>query len=75
MSRACGTCGESRGTYRILVGRPKGRRSLGRPRHRCECNIKMDFQKVGWGHGLDCTGSGYGQGPALVNAVTKLWVP
>jgi hypothetical protein len=41
--------GEGRGAYRILVGRPEGRRSLGRPRRRWEDNIKMDLQEVGWG--------------------------
>jgi hypothetical protein len=50
--------GEKRGAYRILVGRPEGRRPLGRPRRRREDNIKMDLQDVGWGHGLDCSGSG-----------------
>jgi hypothetical protein len=45
--------GEKRGAYRILVGRPEGRRPLGRPRCRWEDNIKMDLQDVGWGHGLD----------------------
>jgi hypothetical protein len=46
--------GEGRGAYRILVGRPEGRRPLGRPRCRWEDNIKMDLQEVGWGgHGLD----------------------
>jgi hypothetical protein len=40
--------GEGRGTYRILVGRPEGRRPLGRPRRRWEDNIKMDLQEVGW---------------------------
>jgi hypothetical protein len=46
--------GEGRGAYRILVGRPKGRRQLGGPRSRWEDNIKMDFKEVGWGgHGLD----------------------
>jgi hypothetical protein len=39
--------GEGRGAYMILVGRPEGRRSLGRPRRRWEDNIKMD-QEVGW---------------------------
>jgi hypothetical protein len=48
--------GEGRGAYRILVGRPEGRRPLGRPRHRWEDNIKIDLQEVGWGHGLDRTG-------------------
>jgi hypothetical protein len=41
--------GEGRGAYRILVGRPEGRRPLGRPRRRREDNIKMDLQEVGWG--------------------------
>jgi hypothetical protein len=39
---------EGRGVYRILVGRPKGRRPPGRPRRRWEDNIKMDLQEVGW---------------------------
>jgi hypothetical protein len=38
--------GEGRGAYRILVGRPEGRRPLGRPRHRWEYNIKKDLQEV-----------------------------
>jgi hypothetical protein len=41
--------GEGRDAYRILVGRPEGRRPLGRPRRRWEDNIKMDLQEVGWG--------------------------
>jgi hypothetical protein len=41
--------GEWRGAYRILVGRPEGRRPLGRPRRRWEDNIKMDLQEVGLG--------------------------
>jgi hypothetical protein len=40
---------ETRGVYRILVGRLKGRRALGRPRRRWENNIKKYFQEVGWG--------------------------
>jgi hypothetical protein len=51
--RACSTYGEKRGAYRILVGRPEGRRPLERPRLRWDDNIKMDLQDVGWGHGLD----------------------
>jgi hypothetical protein len=39
--------GERRGTYRVLVGRPEGKRPLVRPRHRWEDNIKMDLQVVG----------------------------
>jgi hypothetical protein len=41
--------GKGRGVYRVLVGRPEGRRPLGRPRRRWEDNIKMDFKEVGWG--------------------------
>jgi hypothetical protein len=44
--------GEGRGVYRILVGKPEGRRLLGRPRHRWEDNIKVN-QEVGWGNELD----------------------
>jgi hypothetical protein len=52
--------GEVRGAYDILVGRPEGRKPLGRPRRRWEDNIKMDRfwgNKV-WGCGLDSLGSG-----------------
>ena len=45
--------GESRGAYRVLVGKPEGKRPFGRPMHRWEDNIKMDLQEVGWRHGLD----------------------
>jgi hypothetical protein len=38
-----------RGAYRVLVGKPEGRRPLERPRHRWEDNIKMDFQEFGRG--------------------------
>jgi len=41
--------GERRGTYRVSVGKPEGRRPLGRPRHRWEDNIKMDLKELGWG--------------------------
>ena len=40
--------GEGRGVYMVLVGKSEGKRPLGRPRHRCEDNIKMDLQEVGW---------------------------
>ena len=39
--------GEGRGVYRVLVGKPEGKRPLGRPRPRWEDNIKMDLQEVG----------------------------
>jgi hypothetical protein len=47
MGGECSTYGEKSGAYRILVGRPEGRRPLGRPRRRWEDNIKMDFQELG----------------------------
>ena len=39
--------GEERGVHRVLVGKPKGKTPLGRPRRRWEDNIKMDLQEVG----------------------------
>ena len=44
--------GERRGVYRVLVGKPEGKRPLGRARYRWEDNIKMDLQEVGCG-GMD----------------------
>ena len=40
--------GERRGSYRVLVGKPEGKRPLGRPRPRWEDNIKVDLKEVGW---------------------------
>jgi hypothetical protein len=46
--------GERRDAYRVLVGKPVGRRPFGRPTRRWEDNIKMDLREVGWGgHRLD----------------------
>jgi hypothetical protein len=42
-----------RNAYRILVGKPEGKRPLGRPRRRWVYNIKMDLLEIGWG-GVDC---------------------
>jgi len=44
--------GDKRGVYRVLIGKPEGKRPLGRPRHRREDNINLIFNK--WG-GMDCT--------------------
>jgi hypothetical protein len=44
--------GMRRGKYRVLVGKPEGKRPLGRPRHRWEDNIKINLQEVGCG-GMD----------------------
>jgi hypothetical protein len=46
MGRECSTDGEKRNAYRILVGKPEGKRPLGRPRRRWLDNIKME---LGWG--------------------------
>jgi len=43
--------GERRGVHRVLVGKPEGKRPLGRPRRRWEDNIKTDLQEVGEGFG------------------------
>ena len=54
--------GERRDVYRVLVGKPEGKKPFGRPRLRWEDNIKMDLQEVGCGgHGLDRSGLGKGQ--------------
>jgi hypothetical protein len=68
--------GEKRGAYQILVGRPEGRRPLGRPRHRWEDNMKTDLQEVGW---VDKNWIELAQDRdrrrALVNVVMNLRVP
>jgi hypothetical protein len=48
MGGTCGACGDRRGTYRVLMGKPEGKRPLGRPRHKRQDNIKIDHQDVGW---------------------------
>jgi len=68
--------GEGRGVYRVLVGKPEGKRPLGRPRHRWEDNIKMDLLAVGCG-GMDWIelAQDRDRWRALVNAVINLRVP
>jgi hypothetical protein len=66
--------GEKRGAYRILVGRPEGRRPFERPRRRWEDNIKMDLQDVGWGMNWIELAQDRDRWRALVNAVMKLRV-
>jgi hypothetical protein len=68
--------GEVRGAYNILVGRPEGRRPLGRPRCRWEDNIKMDLREIGlgdvdWIHLAQDRDSWR----ALVDMVMNLWIP
>jgi len=68
--------GESGCVYRGLVGKPEGKRPLGRPRRRWEDNIRIDFQEVGCG-GMDWIelAQDRGRWRALVNAVMNLRVP
>ena len=49
MDGACSMYGGRRGAYRVLVGKPEGKRPLGRPRPTWEDNIQMDLQQVRWG--------------------------
>jgi hypothetical protein len=68
--------GEGRGVYRVLVGKPEGKRPLGTPRRRWEDNVRMDLQEVGCGSedwiGLAQAGDTW---RALVSAVRNLRVP
>jgi hypothetical protein len=76
MGGACSTNGEKRNTYRILVGKPEGKRPLGRPRRRWEYNIKMALRKTGWGGmGWIDLAQDRDQWSAIVNTVMNLRVP
>jgi hypothetical protein len=68
--------GEERNVYRILVGKPEGKRPLGKPRRRWENIITMDLREIGWG-GMDCIdlAQDRDQWRVLVNTVMNLWVP
>ena len=68
--------GEERGVYRVLVGKPEGKRPLGRPRRRWLDNIRMDLQEVGCGH-VDWLGLAQDRDRwrTLVSAVMNLRVP
>jgi hypothetical protein len=68
--------GEKRNVYRLLVGKPQGKRPLGRPRHRWMDNIKMDLLEIGF-HVVDWIGLAQDRyrWRALVNSVMNLRVP
>jgi hypothetical protein len=68
--------GEEREVHRVLVGKPEGKRQLGRPRHRWEDNIKMDLQEVGGVHGDWMEWAQDRDGwRARVSTIKNLWVP
>jgi hypothetical protein len=68
--------GEERGVYRVLVGKPEGKRPLGRPRRKWVDNIRKDLQEVGYGY-MDWTGLAQDRDRwrTLVSAVMNLRVP
>jgi hypothetical protein len=76
MGGPCSTNGEKRNAYRFLVGKPEGKRPLGRPRRGWVNNIRKDVGEVGWGD-VDWIGLTQEREKwrALVNAVMKLRVP
>jgi hypothetical protein len=82
MGGPCSTNGErekggrKRNTYRLLVGKPEGKRSLGKPRRRQVDNITMDLGEVGWGD-VDWVGvvQDRNRWRALVNSVLNIRVP
>jgi hypothetical protein len=67
--------GEGKGVYRVLVGKPEGKRPLGRPRRRWEDGMKMHLMEIGWG-GVEWIhlAQGRDRWRAVVNAVTNLRV-
>jgi len=76
MGGACSTCVERGSAYRVLMGKPEGKRPLGRPRLRWEVNIKVGYS------GSDMRGRDWislaqdrGGWQAFVNTVMNLWVP
>jgi hypothetical protein len=68
--------GEKRNVYRLLVGKPEGKRPLGRPKHRWMDNIKMDLLEIGLSV-VDCIDLAQDRcrWRALVNSVMNLQVP
>jgi hypothetical protein len=62
--------------HHVLVGKPEGKKPLGRPRHRWVNNIKMDLVEIGWS-GVNWIGLAQDRYKwrALVNMVMNLWVP
>jgi hypothetical protein len=76
MVRVCITNGGKRNAHRILVGKPEGKRLLGRPRRRWVDNIIINLREIGWdGKDWIDLAEDRGQWRALVNTVMNLRVP
>jgi len=76
LTRGTPCIGERRSIYRVLVGKPEGKRPLGRPRHRWEDNIKMDLQEVGCeGMAWIKLAQGRDRWQALVSVIMNFRVP
>jgi hypothetical protein len=77
MGEPCNTNGTKKNVYRLLVGKPEGKRQLGRPRRRWVDNIRMDLGEVEWGDVVDWIGLAKDRNRwrALVNSVLNLRVP
>jgi hypothetical protein len=76
MGGVCSAYGEGKGVYRVLFGKPEGKRPVGRRRRRWKDNIKMDLQEVGYG-GMDWIEVAQDRDRrwALVSGVMKFRVP
>jgi hypothetical protein len=77
MRWACNVARMEKGNlYRLLVGKPEGKRPLGRPRRRCVDNIRMDLREMGWGD-VDWIGlaKDRNRGSAVVNSGLNLRIP
>jgi hypothetical protein len=76
MGRECSTIDEKRNACRILVGMPKGKRPLGRPRRRWVDNVRIDLRETGW-DGMDWIdlAQDRDQWMALMNTIMNLRVP
>jgi hypothetical protein len=68
--------GQESKVYKVVVGKPKGKRPLGRPRRRWVDGIRMNLREIGGGVGVEWThlAQDRGQWWAIVNAVMNLWV-
>jgi hypothetical protein len=76
LRRTFGPKREKRNAYKLLMGKPEGKRPLGRPRRRWVDNIRMDLEEVGWGD-VDWIGLAQDRNRwiALVNSILNLRVP